>query len=133
MWSFLTKGLECLHNKHSQVCLPQDIKMRLKTKQVLKLLKKIQLKFKCKMKKRNKMQICDMTHDYWIYFEENYVQKIKKTRKQVKKMMVKHATMGMRAHILSQFFPHSVILSQLLVHFFIHCTLVNFQADFFML
>jgi len=37
------------------------------------------------MKQRNKMGICDMTHDNWIYFEENYVQKIKKMRKQVKK------------------------------------------------
>jgi len=27
------------------------------------------------MKQRNKMRIRDMTHDYWIYFEENYVQK----------------------------------------------------------
>jgi len=50
------------------------------------------------MKQRNKMRICDMTHDYWLYFEENYVQKIKKTRKQIKKMMMKQATMGMRAH-----------------------------------
>jgi len=31
------------------------------------------------------MLIRDMTHDYWLYFEKNYVQKIKKTRKQVKK------------------------------------------------
>jgi len=38
--------LECLHNKHSQVRLPHDIKIRLKTKQILKLLKKIQLEFK---------------------------------------------------------------------------------------
>jgi len=29
-------------------------------------------------------KIRDMTHDYWLIFEENYVQKIKKTRKQVK-------------------------------------------------
>ena len=27
------------------------------------------------MKQRNKMQIRDMTHEYWVYFEENYVQK----------------------------------------------------------
>ena len=47
MWLLLTKGLECLHNKHSQVHLPHDMKIGLKTKQVLKLLKKIQLEFKC--------------------------------------------------------------------------------------
>jgi len=47
MWSLLTKaGLECLHNKHSQVRLPHDMKIGLKTKQVLKLFKKIQLEFK---------------------------------------------------------------------------------------
>jgi hypothetical protein len=27
------------------------------------------------MKQRKKMQIRDMTHNYWLYFEENYVQK----------------------------------------------------------
>ena len=46
MWSLLAKGLECLHNKHSQVRLPHDMKIGLKTKQVLKLFKKIQLEFK---------------------------------------------------------------------------------------
>ncbi len=34
------------------------------------------------MKQRNKMRIHDMTHNYWLYFEENYVQKgFRKTRK----------------------------------------------------
>jgi hypothetical protein len=47
MWSLLTKaGLECLHNKQSQVRLPHVMKIGLKTKQVLKLFKKIQLEFK---------------------------------------------------------------------------------------
>jgi len=50
-----------------------------------------------KMKQRNKMRIRDMTHDYRFIFEENYVQKIKKTRNRLRKMMVKQATMGMRA------------------------------------
>jgi len=33
------------------------------------------------MKQRNKMRICDMTHDYWLYFEENYVQKDSESEK----------------------------------------------------
>jgi hypothetical protein len=90
--------LECLHNKHSQVRLPHDMKIGLKTKQVLKLLKNIQLelKYENEAKKQDADSWYD-THDHRFIFEENYVQKIKKTRNRLRKVMVKQATMGMRA------------------------------------
>jgi len=64
--------LECLHNKHSQVRLPHNIKIWLKTKQVLKLLKKIQLEFK--YENEAKKQDADLWYDTRLttelYFEE---------------------------------------------------------------
>jgi len=86
MWSLLTKGLECLHNKHSQVCLPHDIKMRLKTKQVLKLLKKIQLEFKCE--NEVKKQDVDLWYDTQlliIFWGKLCTKGLRKQEKQVKK------------------------------------------------
>jgi len=74
-----------------------------KTKQVLKLLNKVQLKFKCENKVKNKLRVHDMTHKAVgmlltteLYFKKNYLQKIRKWEKQIKKMMAKQATMGMR-------------------------------------
>ncbi len=78
--------MECLHNKHSQVRLPHDMKIGLKTKQVLKLFKKIQLEFK--YENEAKKQDADSWYDtrLLIIFEENYVQKdLEKREIQVKK------------------------------------------------
>jgi len=59
------------------------------------------LKSKCENEAKKQDAVRDMTHDIQlIYFKENYVQKdLEKREKQVKKMMVKQATMGMRAHV----------------------------------
>ena len=88
MWSLLTKaGLECLHNKHSQVRLPHDMKIGLKTKQVLKLFKQIQLEFK--YENEAKKQDADLWYDTRLLnyiLRKKYVQKdLEKREIQVKK------------------------------------------------
>ena len=57
------------------------------------------MKSKCENEAKKQDAVRDMTHEILIYFKENYVQKdLVERKKQGKKMMVKQATMGMRAH-----------------------------------
>ncbi len=84
--------------------------MRLKTKQVLKLLKRFDQSLSVKMKWSTNCGLWYDTQSCWkvannvtdLLIRKNYLQKIQMTRKQVKKMMVKQATMGMWAQDLAK-------------------------------